>query len=76
MVPDAESSTTATVVRRVIADWRAIENAALSSAIAEWTEAPSRMAENRGTARAMSRPTSDNTITSSSRLNAARRTPE
>lgn len=75
-VPAVVSSTTATGARRVIADWRAIENSAARSATAARTDAPSRIAEKRGAASPMSRPTSDNTITSSRRVNANRRTHE
>jgi hypothetical protein len=72
-VPDAVSNTTATLDRRVIADWRAIEKSAPRSAIAARTDAPSRIAENRGTASAMSTPMRTTTSKSSTRVNAFRR---
>jgi hypothetical protein len=76
MEAEAVSNTTATVARRAIADCRAIEKQEPRSAIAARTDAESRKAAKRGTAKAMTRPRRTTTIINSSRVKAARRTLE
>ena len=68
------SNTTATVVRRAIADCRADEKQAPKSVSAARTDAASRTAARRGSASPKRRPRRTTTIISSSRVKAKRRT--